>query len=51
MINGQATIFHPTVILSLVIDILSDFKILDLAADKDQIDWAPIENGAFLWQQ
>ena len=40
--------YHPTVILS----ILSDFKILDLAADKDQIDCygAPIENGAFVWQ-
>ena len=37
MINEQATISHPTVILSPVVDILSDFKILDLAADNDQI--------------
>ena len=29
--------YHPTVILSPVVDILSDFKILDLAADKDQL--------------
>ena len=44
--------YHPTVILSPVVDILSDFKILDLAADEDQIDCygAPIENGAFVWQ-
>ena len=53
MIKEQATISHPTVIPSPVVDILSDNKILNLAADKDQIDCyaTPIENGAFVGQQ
>ena len=42
-----------TVILSPVVEMLSDNKILDLAADKDQIDCygTPIEKWAFVGQQ